>query len=79
MTFTTNDLPLAATLTLYGFEIKSITPRPDRPAFANFEFLDVPEDFLNDFDMDILRVEPKTFALKIRNLTGLAQRVCRLT
>lgn len=77
MNYTTNDMTLAVTLTIFGFELVSIVPRHDRPAFANFEFADVPQQFLNDFDMDLLKVEPKIFALKTRNLTGVAQRVCK--
>jgi hypothetical protein len=68
---------MAVTLILEGVELKDVRPRPDRSNLADFYFEDIETDWLNDYDMGRMRVEPAAFALQNRKLAGLAARACK--
>jgi hypothetical protein len=71
----TNDITLATTLCLHGYSLLNISPRPDKPRFADFTFEDVDKEFLTDYAMDKIVVSPQMFSLRIRALTMAANRI----
>ena len=70
--FNTSDIVLAAVLRISGQELVSISREGNRGIF-NFE--DVDEEILRDYDFGNCRVEPVAFNTAIKALTGAVKRI----
>lgn len=70
--FDTTDIVLAACLKINGFELKGIEKEGNKGTFV---FIDVSEQFLQDFDLSKIRVEPVEFNNAIKQLTTSVRRM----
>lgn len=72
MQYKTSDIILAASLKLNGFKMHSIEVIGNKGTFV---FEDVPQDFLTDYDLGHLLVEPVAFNNAIKQLTTSVRRI----
>jgi hypothetical protein len=68
----TSDIVLASTLKVSGYELDSI----ERVGYkGSFHFNNVDPQFLQDFDLGTIRVEPGAFNNALRHLTASVKRI----
>ena len=70
--YKTADINLAAVLKLKGFHLDSIDVVGTK---GTFNFVDVPENEILDFDLGNQRVEPVSFNNQIKSLTTSVRRM----
>lgn len=70
--FRTTDIVLAATLKVHGYNMTSIERNGNKGTFI---FLQVDEDFIQQFDLGNVNVEPVTFNNAIKQLTTSVRRM----
>lgn len=70
--FATSDIVLASTLKINGYELDSIEKIGNK---GSFRFNGVDKEFLQDYDLGKLRVEPSTFNNAVRALTTSVKRL----
>ena len=70
--FSTSDIVLAAVLRISGQELISISREGNR---GIFNFGDVSDQILRDYDLGNCRVEPVAFNTTIKTLTGAVKRI----
>ena len=71
VTYKTSDIVLAASLKVNGYELESIELVGNKGIFV---FNDVSSEFLLDFDLGKIRVEPVIFNNMIKQLTTSVRR-----
>lgn len=72
MSFKTTDIVLAASLKLHGSELISIERTGNKGIFV---FNDVSDDFIQDYDLGKVEVEPVSFNNAIKQLTTSVRRM----
>jgi len=72
-TYKTTDIILAACLKINGYELDSIKKGETNKGI--FVFRDVPKEFIADYDLGKLQVEPVTFNNAIKQLTTSVRRM----
>lgn len=71
--YKTTDIILAACLKINGYELDSIKKGETNKGI--FVFRDVPKEFIADYDLGKLSVEPVTFNNAIKQLTTSVRRM----
>jgi len=71
-TVESQDIVLAATLKVLGYQLSNIEKLGNKGIFF---FADVPESVVMDYDLGNLRVEPGAFNAAIRALTTASRRI----
>jgi hypothetical protein len=72
MNLNTTDLILAATLIVHGCRNTNITVEGSR---GTFHFLDVPDEFIMEYELGKILVEPVIFNGAIKRLTTAVRRL----
>lgn len=70
--FRTTDIVLAASLKVHGYNMTSIERSGNKGTFI---FLQVDDDFIQQFDLGNVAVEPVTFNNAIKQLTTSVRRM----
>ena len=70
--YRTTDIVLAASLKVYGVSLSSIERAGNKGIFV---FSDVDEDFIRDYDLGKIQVEPVSFNNAIKQLTTSVRRM----
>ena len=70
--FQTTDIVLAATLKVHNYAMTSIERHGNKGTFI---FLQVDDDFIDQFDLGNVRVEPVNFNNAIKQLTTSVRRM----
>lgn len=76
--FKTNNLTLAATLCVKGYRLAQVEIEPGTTTRGVFEFDEIPEHLIEEYDYGKSLVEPASFQMEIRRLTTLTRRVGEL-
>lgn len=69
---TTHDIVLAATLKVTGFKMTSLVKQGNKGLFT---FVNVDANFLKEFDLGNVEVEPISFHAAVKALTTASRRV----
>ena len=70
--FSTSDIILAACLRIHGFEMTSIEKQGNKGTFV---FVSVADDFILNYDLGKILVEPIAFNQMIKTLTTAVRRM----
>ena len=70
--FETQDIVLAASLKLYDYELVGITKNGN---IGTFVFIGVDDNFLNDYNLEKVKVSPVAFNNVIKQLTTSVRRI----
>ena len=70
--YKTSDIVLAASLKVHGFELETIEINGTKGVFV---FNDVTDEFLKEYDLGRVKVEPIAFNGTIRQLTTSVRRM----
>jgi hypothetical protein len=76
MTYTTQDIQLAAVLRLNNYSLASIDVKGNK-GFFNFE--EAPQDIVEQYDLGTILVEPQAFANTIKQLVKGVKRMTNAT
>ncbi len=71
MEYRTSDIVLAASLKVKGFNLSSVELQGAKGIFV---FEDVKQEFLDQFDLGQVAVEPTTFHSAVKQLTTIVRR-----
>lgn len=70
--FKTSDILLAASLRVHGYPMVNIEKQGTRGIFV---FDDIPDEFIRDYDLNKVQVEPIAFNNFIKSLTTAVRRM----
>jgi len=74
--YRTTDMNLAASLRMHGYEMTDIKLNGNK---GTFNFINVNDEFINDFDLGKTLVEPVAFNNTIKQLTTSVRRMVQKT